>query len=206
MCSKYPALEFNQALFMVPNIIFAIILGIMFNSCNRPASNIPELIAFYNNEAASLFVKEEKLEEVTNILNVKEEKGRYMMPNSSAPFEIKIIITDEIHYYVEDYLMSFDPLEQGPMENSSRKIYGNAQCGVSHSGFVAECIATFGDHKTFGDYMQWHVNPWNTCTAGSDICIEYISIIGSIHYFDNTECINTDSMYYDTQPLFKMKC
>ncbi len=83
------------------------------------------------------------------------------------------------------------------------RIYKNAQCGKFHPGFVSDCIGTFGNHKFWGNSMQWTVRDWYSCTSGDSICIESYNKVGEIRYYNSGDCLDS---FYIPRPIYEWEC
>lgn len=114
----------------------------------------------------------------------------------SVTLSCKLSVTDNLDKYLVllmDGLFSYGP----------RIVYKNARCGNTHPGFTADCIATFGGHRAFGNSMTWTVKTWKSCANGDTLCVANIATVGQITYHQSNNCSDTTTI---NRPIIRLRC
>lgn len=180
-----------------------LVVPLLLLSCkqdDKPASK--EIIGILHLGLKKLIIAEGKQEKVLEMNKAQQTDGTsYQVPidadGRKDTVTVNLFLVNNLRGYL-DVLMTEPSFY-------SEYYYENARCSEPHPAFTSGCEPTFDEHAQFGRAMIWTVEPWSSCVNGTSTCTEKWKSVGTIEYFGQVDCSDTDTTNVE-RPIMRYRC
>jgi hypothetical protein len=167
---------------------------------DKPATK--EAIGILHVGLKKLIIAEGKKEQVLDMNKARQQDGAaYQVPIDAEGRKDTVTV----NVFVVDNLQGYLDLLMAEPSFYSEVYYENAKCSDPHPAFTSDCEPTFDEHAPFGRAMIWSVEPWSSCVNGKSTCTEKWRSVGTIEYFDQVDCSDTDTTNVQ-RPIMRFRC